>query len=211
MPNPFLSKFLHQKSQRASESLLIRSGKEIYFKKQYAPILKKIIPHLKKEIPILDIGTGCGMLALKLKKMGFSVTPIDVKNLSIFKEIKPLICDGQKLPFKDHRFETGLLINVLHHAKSPKALLKESLRVCKKLIVHEDSPKYFWEWPWLQLMDSLGNFEFRIHPHYSPSWWKNYLKEEKLKIIHFENYFCLNNNFFFPGRYSFFVIENNQV
>jgi len=52
-----------------------------------------------------------------------------------------VVCGGVRLPFADGEFDTVLLLSVLHHAKSPEAVLAEAARVARhRVIVFEDIP-----------------------------------------------------------------------
>ncbi|RQD79207.1 MAG: class I SAM-dependent methyltransferase [Halanaerobium sp. MSAO_Bac5] len=126
---------------------------------------KRINRFLNKDEKILDLGAGKCALSLLLKEEGYNVTPVDVKDLSLTDQIKPLIYDGKNLPFADNSFDTVLLLTVLHHIPKPETVLKEALRVSEKLIIIEDvytNPlqKYL-----TYYTDSLFNFEFIGHPH----------------------------------------------
>ena len=64
---------------------------------------------------------------------------MDVKNKSLFPEIQPTVYDGNSLPISDSKFNTVLLLTVLHHTNKPEIVLKEAVRVSKeRLIVMED-------------------------------------------------------------------------
>lgn len=98
--------------------------------------LKTVSPHIKGKT--IDIGSGNGMVAFYLKNKGHNITALDVGNLSIHPEIKTIVYDGNKMPFKDKEFDTGLILTVLHHTDDPVEVLKEAKRVCKRLIIIED-------------------------------------------------------------------------
>ena len=84
---------------------------------------------------ILDIGSGNCALNLLTKKAGFDILGLDIVNKSAFHEIKPIIYNGGKLPFKENEFDIVQLITVLHHIKAPEETLKEAIRVGKKNLI----------------------------------------------------------------------------
>ncbi|RMF55023.1 class I SAM-dependent methyltransferase [Candidatus Woesearchaeota archaeon] len=127
--------------------------------------VKRITKHLKKTDNILDIGSGYGAVSWLLRKQGYKVTPLDVKNKSCTKEIRPIIYNGRKIPFKDKSFDVALLITVLHHTKNPEEVLKEARRVAKRLIVMEETYSNIFQKYVTFIIDSLVNFEFLGHPH----------------------------------------------
>lgn len=115
---------------------------------------------------ILDIGSGGCDVVKKLMENNFDVTPLDIKNKSFIKTIKPILYDGTHMPFEDNSFDTALLIFVMHHTKDPVELLKEAKRVSKKrLIVKEDIYRNKKEKIVTYISDSFVNLEFFGHPH----------------------------------------------
>ncbi len=128
--------------------------------------LDRIDRHLNKGESILDLGTGNGGLCLELRNRGHHVQPVDVKNISFFESVTPLIYDGQELPYPDDYFDTVLLITVLHHTPDPAAVFDEGLRVARKrIIVMEDIYKNPFQKHLTFFTDSLVNLEFVGHPH----------------------------------------------
>ncbi len=130
-----------------------------------ADILGDLTPLLSPAANIIDVGAGTCEVAALLAARGHSVTPVDVRDLSIADNVKLVLFDGAKLPFGDRTFEAGLLINVLHHLRDPDAMLREAKRVAKRVIVAEDvyqsTPQRFLTYA----MDSALNLEFAGHPH----------------------------------------------
>lgn len=154
-------------------------------KKRREDIFGKITPYLNKTDKILDLGCGNCALSKDLLDRGYTVTPVDVKNISLFKSIKPIVYDGKRLPFKDNLFDTALLITVLHHTPNPPQVLKEAARVCKKLVVMEDVYENSFQKYATFIMDSVGNLEIFGHPHSNKSQkeWQKVFKDLNLKII----------------------------
>lgn len=134
---------------------------------------------------ILEIGAGSGDIIHLLKNDHFEVRGVDIQDLSLFSDIKPIVYDGKTIPFKDKSFDTILLITVLHHTKNPEAILKEARRVAKRVIVVEDIftgqlQKYV-----TFVMDSVTNFEFIGHPHSNrdDSEWRETFKKMGFTIL----------------------------
>lgn len=128
-------------------------------------IFQEIQPFIKKDQKIMDLGSGICYLTKVLQDQGYSVTPVDVRNLSTFREIHPIIYDGEHLPFQDKSFDVILLITVLHHTKNPLQVLQEAKRVAKEVIVIEDIYENNQQKYLTYLMDSTLNLEFFNHPH----------------------------------------------
>jgi ubiquinone/menaquinone biosynthesis C-methylase UbiE len=120
--------------------------------------------HLKPGDRVLDVGAGNCVLSQTLRKRGYDVVPLDLRNLSFIDEIKPVIYDGEAIPFDDDSFDVALLITVLHHARKPDAVLAEVRRVAKRVIVIEEIYENSFEKYLTYAIDSLFNLEFFDHP-----------------------------------------------
>ncbi|MEJ2278258.1 MAG: class I SAM-dependent methyltransferase [Candidatus Lokiarchaeota archaeon] len=150
--------------------------------------INRIEKFLKKDYKILDVGGGPGTVCYLLKCMGFNSKTIDIKDLSIFKDIKTLIYDGQKFPFKDNSFDLTLILTVLHHTISPETILSEAKRVSRRIIIIEDIYKNQFQKYFTFLMDSLVNFQFFNHPHNNKNHknWLESFKKLKLKLLYYQ-------------------------
>jgi ubiquinone/menaquinone biosynthesis C-methylase UbiE len=129
------------------------------------------IGHFKKYLrpgeKLLDVGTGMGNIAWRLQQLGYPTTPLDIEDVSFTPNIQPVLYDGKRMPFKDKVFDSALILTVLHHIPREQQIpvIKESLRVAKRLIIIED---VHYNWPHklvTMFLDSLLNLEFAGHPH----------------------------------------------
>lgn len=92
---------------------------------------------------VLDVGTGTGVVAVTLAKLGCRTTAIDhspemleharvrartagVENLVVFQ-----LGDGERLPFPDARFDAVTIQGVLHHLPDCLPMLQESYRILR--------------------------------------------------------------------------------
>jgi len=102
-------------------------------------LCKECEPFVEKGSNILDLGCGRGILSDTFKNyFQAQVTGVDVSDQRVV-DLPFKIIDGKRLPFPDNYFDAVLIIYVLHHAKYPEELLKETKRVVKnKIIVCED-------------------------------------------------------------------------
>ena len=149
---------------------------------------EKIVPHLRQEELILDIGSANCTIAESLKKQNLKVFPLDVRDYSIVDTLSPIIYDGERMPFKDDQFDVSLILFVLHHTFDPTKLLLEAKRVSRKLLVYEDvilSPTH-------KLLtsaaDMLVNLEFRNQPHTNKrdDEWQSIFCELGFRLLHKE-------------------------
>lgn len=135
---------------------------------------------------VLDIGSGNGKLACKIKKLrpDISIIGIDVlkyKNT----EIKVKIFNGKKIPFPDKKFCCVLLVDVIHHLSEIEVLLSEAKRVSSKFIIIKDHcPQTKLDLFVLKIMDWIGNRPNGISLPYiylNDEKWDNLWKKTKLK------------------------------
>jgi SAM-dependent methyltransferase len=159
---------------------------KLWLKDAYSKI-ERIEKFLNKEDKILDIGGGPGTVSYLLKTKGYDSKVIDVQNVSIFKDIQPLIYDGTKIPFDDNIFDIALILTVLHHTKSPEIILNEARRVAKKIIIIEDIYNSLLQKYFTFLIDSLANFQFFNHPHSNKNHdgWIRIFKNLNIEVIEY--------------------------
>jgi ubiquinone/menaquinone biosynthesis C-methylase UbiE len=140
---------------------------------------------MKKSEKVLDLGCGQCIISKRLKDKGFNVTSVDVSARSLYPDIKPIIYDGYKLPFKDKEFDACLIIAVLHHTPVPELVLKEALRVSKKVIIREDIYSNKFDQFYAYFIDSVLNKEFIGHPHSNKNdiGWRKLFKKLNLNLI----------------------------
>lgn len=153
--------------------------------KRAQALVNDLRPYISKQERILDVGAGvCDVVDL-LQRDGFSVTPIDIKNLSCIDGIQSIVFDGETLPFPDRSFDTVMFVTVLHHIPDPERSLREAKRVAKRVLVYEDICYSTWQKYVTFFMDSLVNFEFFGHPHSNrdDQGWKETFARLGLKVL----------------------------
>ena len=128
-------------------------------------IVAYIKEFLEPKRSIIDIGAGCCHVSNILLRNGYHVSPVDIADNSWTPDVSPVIYDGRHLPYADDTFDIALLLAVLHHTPNPDLVLLEAKRVAKNVIILEDIyrdtvNRYVTYWS-----DSIGNLEFRGHPH----------------------------------------------
>jgi ubiquinone/menaquinone biosynthesis C-methylase UbiE/acyl-coenzyme A thioesterase PaaI-like protein len=95
------------------------------------------------EGPALDVGTGKGLLATALARMGLDVVSVDVDafeqataavlaaEVGVRDRIRFVRGDATHLPFPDAHFGCAAMFDVLHHLADPAPVLREMARVVK--------------------------------------------------------------------------------
>ncbi|MBO3699504.1 bifunctional 2-polyprenyl-6-hydroxyphenol methylase/3-demethylubiquinol 3-O-methyltransferase UbiG [Roseivirga sp. E12] len=127
--------------------------------------LKRIQPVLTRSGKIVDIGSGYGTVTDLLRRDGYDITPVDVTDHSIREDLKPICYDGTSLPFNENTFDQALLLTVLHHTQNPQAMIAETARVSREVIIIEDVYRNKVQQYLTYFFDSLFNLEFKGHPH----------------------------------------------
>jgi SAM-dependent methyltransferase len=108
---------------------------------------------------VLDVGCGDGLFALTLSKLR---PDLRIEGAEAFPRaacrIPVVAFDGSHLPFPPGSFEACLLIDVLHHADEPAALLAEAARVGSgRVIIKDHLREGIAAGPCLRFMDVVGN------------------------------------------------------
>jgi len=118
-----------------------------------------MIKEIRDYKTILDFGCGNMLVTEYVQKHlpNKKITGVEVLDLNLT-DMKPVIYDGIKMPFKDRQFELGFTIFVLHHCPDEIAALKDFLRVCKyRAIVIEEIYENVFEKYITYISDYLAN------------------------------------------------------
>lgn len=141
---------------------------------------------------ILEVGSGNCALAHIFREGGVEITALDIKNKSAFKNLEPILYNGEKLPFKDNEFDVVQFITVLHHIPFDiqEKLILEAKRVGKRIIIMEDIYDSEIQKHLTFIADSINNNEYRGHPHSNRNddSWKRFFEKHELEIKYSEYY-----------------------
>jgi SAM-dependent methyltransferase len=129
-----------------------------------ARVVASLARHVGRAESLLDVGCGDGVNTLALADAigATRVAGVDVV-IRQSPRIEVVKYDGRSIPFPDGSFEIISIVDVLHHADDPDAVLREALRVASRFVVIKD---HFRFGPVsnriLYLMDRAGNAKDEI-------------------------------------------------
>jgi SAM-dependent methyltransferase len=113
---------------------------EGYFHRRRTDVLAE---HLTALLPpdasVVDVGAGEGIVAPKIldRRPDVRIAALEVHPRPD-RHVPVEVFDGRTLPFPDASFDATLLVDVLHHADDPVALLAEAQRVARGTVILKD-------------------------------------------------------------------------
>lgn len=117
---------------------------------------------------LLDVGAGSGDVAAFVTS---SIRDLDATGVDVLVRPDPRIpvgaFDGVHVPRADASVDVVLLVDVLHHAAQPEALLAECARVAaRRVIVKDHIQRNAWDRLTLRFMDWVGNSPHGVRLEY---------------------------------------------
>jgi SAM-dependent methyltransferase len=174
--------------------------------------------HLAELIPeraqILDVGCGDGKIASLIQRRRADIT---VRGIDCLVRPGTHIAvsefDGQRIPAEDDSVDVVTLVDVLHHAELPQALLGEAARVARHAVVIKDVALRGWmAEPTLRFMDRVGNARHGVRVpdgYWTPAQWRQAFAatgldvevwKERLGLYPAPFSWILERSFHFVGR-----------
>lgn len=143
------------------------------------------LPYLQSGAQVLDIGSGSGMITGILRDSGFHVDAVDIMEGQYDPSVKPIVYDGETLPFGNKDYDASLLLTVLHHTRDPEKILHEAIRVSKMIVLMEDIysgsvSKYY-----TFFLDTMINLWYATCPHTNrhDAGWRETFSRLGMKLI----------------------------
>lgn len=138
---------------------------------------------------VLDVGCGHARITARLQekfpRARFQGVDVVVRPGA---SIDVVGYDGKTLPFADQSIDVILLVDVLHHAADPAAVLKECSRVARSCVLVKDHVcESGYDWCRLAWMDWFGNRPFNIpmtYEYFSRRQWEAAFEHANLQCMH---------------------------
>jgi SAM-dependent methyltransferase len=147
--------------------------------------------HLAEVTPqdalVLDVGCGDGLIGALVQqhRPDVQVSGIDIA-VRDETHIPVRVFDGASIPLDDGDADVVMLVDVLHHAEDPKALLGEAARVARRAVVLKDvTPLGPLSDSTLRFMDWVGNARHGVplpYKFWSQQEWRRSFTELGLSV-----------------------------
>lgn len=138
-------------------------------------VLSREIARLLPPGRLVDVGCGSGAIAAAVREARPDVTPEGFDVLVRPGTAIPVSrFDGRRLPLEDFAADAALVVDVLHHAEDPAALLAECARVARVVVVKDHLASSRRDRATLALMDWVGNRPHGVvlpYDYFSPKAW----------------------------------------
>jgi SAM-dependent methyltransferase len=147
--------------------------------------------HLAEVVPerarVLDVGCGDGLIS---SLVGTHRADVEVSGIDIAARDATHIpvseFDGLSIPFDDGEVDVVMLVDVLHHAEDPAALLAEAVRVAGRAVVLKDAMTLgLLSGQTLRFMDWVGNARHGVplpYRFWSREQWRDAFRELGLSV-----------------------------
>src|SRR3954447_3226582 len=147
--------------------------------------------HLAELVPqgatIVDVGCGDGRIAALIREQR---PDVEVSGMDIGVRDKTMIpvqeFDGRSIPLADRSVDVVMLVDVLHHADEPHALLAEAARVADRAIVLKDVTRLGpGSDATLRFMDWVGNARHGVplpYDFWTQAQWRSAFAELSLSV-----------------------------
>jgi SAM-dependent methyltransferase len=182
---------------RVSEKLILRATRST----RDPAILDGVLRLAPDDVvEMLDVGSSDGRLAHSIStRLGVRAMGVDVQvhDKSLI-PVQPY--DGQTLPFESNRFRLITIVDVLHHADDPRAVLKESLRVLHpqgRIVIKDHARKGAWSGFVLSSMDIISNLGMHLRAagrYLSLEEWEDIFADLSAEVSAKETPFRVHNN-----------------
>lgn len=154
---------------------------------------------IKSNSKILDVGAGDLYISKLMENEFGKVIGADIMDCGT-DFVEKVIIKNNKLPFSDKSFDVVTFNDSLHHIIEQEQILKEALRVGKKIVLFEDA-KNFMSY-FLDIF--LNRFDMtRPFSHKNIKEWFKFFKKLDLEVKYIE----VKRPFLYPLKHYIFVVK----
>lgn len=154
-------------------------------------LVRSITPHLREGDQVLDVGCGSGMLGKNLLDYVCRPNGVSVQGLERFRRgdepIDVKTYDGLNFPYADRTFDVVILADVIHHERNQDHLIRESIRVSKRLLIIKDHQLQGpLAWLRVSFIDWAANSPYGVpclYQYNTPTQWKNLCHHYELSLV----------------------------
>lgn len=112
------------------------------YRSRIAALVRAIVPNLRSDDAVLDIGCGGGVLGRAIMHSPDCPGGVVVRGMEVAPRggevIEVLGYDGRHLPFGDQSVDVCILADVLHHDEQPDLVIVEAARVARRAVIIKD-------------------------------------------------------------------------
>ena len=135
----------------------------------------------KKDLKILDVGSGNGTFGWYFKKYTDKVFSLDYSDhlLKLNAAKQKILATAYHLPFRDNQFDVVFEANLLHHLDSPCDAIKEMKRCSKEFLVFIEPNRYN---PLMFIFSLLVTPERGVLVSYRKKW-KDVIEKSDIEVV----------------------------
>lgn len=187
------------------------------YERRLRELVRSITPHLHEGDVVLDVGCGSGALGKAIMNSQVRPQGVRVQGLERVRHTAELIeihrYDGVAFPYADKTYDVLILADVLHHESDCDGLLRECIRVTRRLIIIKDHQvQGLLSQQRISLLDWAANHPYGvacIYKYKTPAEWTDFHRRHGLAVIEelssMRLYPCVLNSLF-GGRLQYFLV-----
>ncbi len=180
-------------------------------------LVRCMIPHVREGDRVLDVGCGRGALRQALLSHPHCPPGVHIDGLERKECVHRLREEqryaGMAFPHEDRTFDIVILADVLHHDAEPERLLRECIRISKRLVIIKDHQvEGLFAQARLALLDWVANLPYGVpclYRYLTPLQWKQLWQRHTLVLEHEMTSMRLypsGLNLIFGGRLHYFAV-----
>lgn len=203
--------------QRGIFSSIVKWCHDPVYGSRLRELVRCILPHLREGDRVLDVGCGRGALQQALLSHPQCPAQARVDGIERHECVHQLQedqrYDGNAFPYDDRTFDVVILADVLHHDAQPERLLRECIRISKRLVIIKDHQvEGLFAQARLALLDWVANVPYGVRCLYqysTPLEWKQLRQRHHLILEHemtSMRLYAAGLNLIFGGRLHYFAV-----